>query len=134
MLAIHAHQRLFEAGGLLFERDELLLGQLDFVAGVLLAVLGLDRGGADGLGRLLLGFLDDVFAQALGVDHGGAQGIFLRAVLVDALGQNDELFLQVLVLGGQGVHAVGDLLEIVVHILAAVAAHGAFKRHAAHVL
>src|SRR5699024_9223480 len=73
MLAVHADQRLFEVVGFLAQRDELLFGKFNLVAGMLLTVLGADGGGTDDLGRLLLGLFDDVFTQALGVDHRGAQ-------------------------------------------------------------
>ena len=134
MLAVHLDQRAFEAVSLAFQRDDLLLGQLDIIAGALLAVLSLDIGGAYDLGRLLLGLTDDIFTQTLGIDHRGAQRILLGTVLVDALGQHNQLFLEIIVLGGQLIHALGHLLEIIVHIVAAIALKRFFKRYAADIL
>ena len=124
----------FEAVSLAFQRDDLLLGQLDIIAGALLAVLSLDVGGAYDLGRLLLGLTDDIFTQTLGIDHRGAQRILLGTVLVDTLGQNDEVFLHLVIFSRQGIHAFRYLLEVVIHIIAAIAAHRFVKCYAADIL
>ena len=93
MLAVHLDQRTLEAVCLTLERDDLLLGQLDVIAGALLAVVGLHIGSTDDLRRFLLGLADNTIPHALGVDHRRTQGVFHRSVFFNALGQHDELFL-----------------------------------------
>ena len=134
MLAVHLHQRTLEAVGFAFQRHDLLLGQFHIVAGALLAVVGLHIGSTDDFRSLLLGFTDHVLTQALGVDHRGAQSVFLGTVLVDTLGQNDEIFLHLVIFSRQGIHAFRYLLEVVIHIIAAIAAHRFVKCYAADIL
>ena len=111
MLAVHIQQRALEAVRFAFQRHDLLLCQGDIVPHALFAVLGLDVGRTDDFGRFLLGFPDHIVPQALGVDHRRAQGVLLGTVLVDALRQHHELFLQIVILRRQCVHALGDLFR-----------------------
>ena len=134
MLAVHLDQRTLEAVCLTLERDDLLLGQLDVIAGALLAVLRLDVGRADDLRCFLLGLADNTVPHALGVDHRRTQGVFHRSVFFNALGQHDELFLQIIILGSQVVHCLGDLLEIIIHILTAIALERFVKCDVADIL
>ena len=134
VLAVQVHQALFERIRFLLYCHKLLLGQLHLIAGALFAILRLNVGGTDDLGSFLLGFLDDVLAKALGIDHGCAQGIFVGTVLVNALGQYDQLFLQVIIFCGQAVDAVRNLSEVIVYVLTTITAHGTVKGHAAHII
>ena len=134
MLAIQFHQLFLERVGLFFHCHKLLLCQLHLVPGPLFTILRADVGSANNLGRLLLGFADHILAQALRIDHACAEGILIRTVLVNPLGKDHELFLHFVVVGRQLIHAVSHLLEVIVHIFAAVTTHGAVKGHAAHIL
>ena len=134
VLAVHLNQGALEAVRLTLEGDNLLLGQLHIIAGALLTVLRFDVGGADNLGCLLLGLADDILAQTLGVNHRGAQGIFHRAVLLNALGQHNELFLQIIVLGGQIIHRLRHLFQISIHVLTAIALKRLVKGYMADIL
>ena len=77
---------------------------------------------------------DNTVPHALGVDHRRTQGVFHRSVFFNALGQHDELFLQIIILGSQVVHCLGDLLEIIIHILTAIALERFVKCDVADIL